>query len=57
MSILFHFRRDGETSGFRKLVVNKWICRKSSGYFHEKSCNLNFLHCQLLKIIKTFNLM
>ena len=26
-------RRDHESSGFRKLVVNKWICRKNCVYF------------------------
>ena len=27
MNISYHFRRDHESSGFRKQAVNKWICR------------------------------
>ena len=29
MSIYHHFRRGHESSGFRKLAVNKWICEKN----------------------------
>ena len=28
ISIEYHFRPDNEISGFQKLAVNKWTCRK-----------------------------
>ena len=30
---LYHFRCDHESSGFRKLAVNSWICQKNCHYF------------------------
>ena len=35
MSIYYHFRCDHERSGFRKLAVNKWICRNIYDYSLE----------------------
>ena len=34
-SIYYHFRRDQESSSFRKLAGNKWICRETSDFFSE----------------------
>ena len=35
MRIEYHFRRDHESSGIRKLLVNKLICRKNYECFCE----------------------
>ena len=35
-SIYYHFRRDHENSGFRKLAINKWICKKNCDYFLDQ---------------------
>ena len=32
-SIYYHFRRDHESSSFRKLARNNWICRKTFDFF------------------------
>ena len=32
-SIYYHFRRDHESSSFRKLARNKWICREICDFF------------------------
>ena len=46
--IYYHFRRDRESNGFRKLARNKWICRETCDFFlswsiyliiHQFSCN------------------
>ena len=37
--IYYHFRRDHESSSFRKLARNKWICRETCDFF----CVINFL--------------
>ena len=37
LNIYYHFWRDHESSGFQKLAVNKWICRKLCHYFLIKS--------------------
>ena len=33
-SIYYHFRQDHESSSFRKLAGNKWICQESCDFFH-----------------------
>ena len=35
-SIYCHFRRDHESSSFRKLVRNKWICRETFDFFSDQ---------------------
>ena len=32
-SIYYHFRRDHESSSFRKLAKNRWICRETCDFF------------------------
>ena len=34
-SIYYHFRRDHESSNFRKLARNKWICRETCDFFRH----------------------
>ena len=36
-SIYYHFRRDHESSSFRKLARNKWICREIYDFFRDQS--------------------
>ena len=33
-SIYYHFRQDRESSSFRKLAGNKWICQETCDFFH-----------------------
>ena len=35
-SIYYHFRRDHESSSFRKLARNKWICRETCDFFRDQ---------------------
>ena len=35
-SIYYHFRRDHESSNFRKLARNKWICRETFDFFSDQ---------------------
>ena len=35
-SICYHFRRDHESSSFRKLARNKWICRETCDFFCDQ---------------------
>ena len=32
-SIYYHFRRDHESSSFRKIARNKWICRETCDFY------------------------
>ena len=41
-SIYYHFRRDHESSSFRKLARNKWICRETCDFFrNNKMISIN----------------
>ena len=35
-SIYYHFRHDHESSSFRKLARNKWICREICDFFGDQ---------------------
>ena len=35
-SICYHFRHDHESSSFRKLARNKWICRETCDFFRDQ---------------------
>ena len=35
-SICYHFRRNHESSSFRKLARNKWICRETCDFFRDQ---------------------
>ena len=39
-SIYYHFRRDHESSSFRKLARNKWICRETCDFFFRDQFTL-----------------
>ena len=45
---LNRFRRDHESSGFRKLAVNEWICRKNGNYFLDYAQDCKYLFYYLV---------
>ena len=50
-SIYYHFRRDHESSSFRKLARNKWICRETCGVFFviNKVTHVNIFFIRMKK--------
>ena len=36
MTIYYHFKRDHESSSFRKLARSKWICRETYDFFRDQ---------------------
>ena len=58
VSIYHRFWRDHESSGFRKLAVNKWICRKNCDYlliFGNSCLPLEFFVSSMYLCTKTHN--
>ena len=53
---LNHFKCDHESSGFRKVAVNKWICRINGDYFldYAQDCKYLFYYLVLLFSVNNF---